>query len=406
MRRTRWGSSSKPRAAAPARATRSRGRLWCLWLACLALIPGTSLGANLTIELDAAEFVLDDSKSPPPDSASWAPQSLPDNWNLSRPGQGGNGWYRLRFDLPRQPDQLYAVYVRKLSMNAGFYVNHAYIGDGGRFEEPVARNWNRPQFFTIPPEILQPGPNVLYVRLWAYPNSRGGLGSIKLGPEAELRPEYERRYFIQTVLPQLCNIVVVGLGVFALAFWTRRRTESTYVLFFAFSLLWALRSTHMYIRDIPVPAFYWEIWVISSFGWCALLFTVLGMRYSGLRWPRFEKILLVYAVLGPILMYLASPAELNSVANTWSFVIVPVSTFFLGFFIREAWRDRTLGSTLLAVVWALMIAASVHDGLVHRDKLAFDSFYLVSYVMILLCFTMGWREAAAFSGTEPRRPSW
>jgi signal transduction histidine kinase len=389
MRRAKWDSSGRPPVARPSQEFRWRCLL-CFPLIWIVLLPASSRAGDLILKVDSAEFVFDDSKSPPPDSSSWKPQSLPDNWNLSRPGQGGNGWYRLRFELARQPDQLYALYVRKLSMNAAFYVNGAFLGSGGRFEEPVARHWNRPQFFTIPPDLLKQGGNVLHVRLWAYPTSRGGLGEIRIGPEAGLRPEYERRYFIQTILPQLCNIVVAALGLFAFALWARRRTEPTYVLFFVFSLLWAFRSTHMFVRDIPVPTFYWDIWVQSSFGWCALLFIVLAMRYSGLRWPRFEKILLVYAALGPVLMYIAGPTKLHGAANNWSFVIVPVAIFFEGFLIREALRNRTLVSALLATVWALIIVASVHDGLVHRDKLEFDSFYLVSYAMILLSFVMGW----------------
>jgi signal transduction histidine kinase len=333
---------------------------------------------------------MDSGTAPPPDAAPWQPQPLPDNWNLSRPGIGGFGWYRLKFDLPRRPDRLYAIYVRKLSMNAGFYVNGSHLGDGGRFEEPVARHWNRPQFYTIPSNALVAGPNTLYVRLRAYPNSRGGLGEIEIGPEAELRPQYERRLFIQTILPQLCNIVVAALGLFAFALWVRRRTEPTYVLFFVFSLLWAFRSTHMYVRDIPVSTFLWDIWVQSSFGWCALLFIVLAMRYSGLVWPRFEKVLIAYGVLGPLVMYAAGPEKLHIVANNWSFVIVPVALVFEGFLIRTAWRKRTLVFALLAAAWGLVVLASVHDGLVHRDRLAFDSFYFVSYAMIPVSVVMGW----------------
>lgn len=367
-----------------------RGK-WCLlFLAWMALMPEWSRAAEPTLTLDAAEFVLGDSKSPPPDASPWTPQRLPDNWNLSRPGAGGTGWYRLRFELPDRPDSLHVVYVRKLSMNASFYVNGAHFGSGGQFEEPVARHWNRPQFFTIPPHLLRQGPNLLHVRLFAYPNSRGGLGEVRIGPASELRPQYERRYFIQTILPQLCNIVVAALGVFTLALWAKRRTEVTYVYFFVFSLLWSLRSTHMFVRDIPMPAFYWDIWVQSSFGWCALLFTVIGMRLSGLRWPLFEKVLLVYGALGPLLMYAGGPDRLHGIANNWSFVIPPVSMFLAWFLIREALRERTVVSALLATVWVVIILAGVHDGLVHRDQLAFDSFYVVSYAMIPVSLGMGW----------------
>jgi signal transduction histidine kinase len=355
-----------------------------------ALVPVPARADDGAIDLTAAEIVLDESASLPTDAQSWKPQPLPDNWNLTRPGHGGLAWYRLRFSLPREPDGMYAVFVRKLSMNAAFYANGTLIGSGGSFEEPVARHWNRPQFFTIPPGLLKAGDNVLYVRLRAYPNTRAGLGKVTLGPAMELRPVYERLYFIQTILPQLCNIVVASLGLFALALWARRRAEPTYVLFCVFSVLWALRSTHMFVRDIPVSAFYWDIWVQSSFGWCALLYIVLAMRYTGTRWPRFEKLLIAYGVAGPILMYLAGPSRMHAVASNWSFVIVHVGILFEVFLIKAALRQRTVVSALLAAVWGLIVAASVHDGLVHRDKLDFDSFYFVSYVMILLSFVMGW----------------
>ena len=373
---------------------RSTRRPACLnvWvsLAWIALICAPCHGAEDILSLSTADILLDASAGPPSDAQPWAPVQLPDNWNLSRPGQGGQGWYRLRFTLRNQPDELYAVFVRKVSMNAAFYVNGGLLGSGGSFEEPVARHWNRPQFFTIPPALLKSGDNVLHVRLRAYPNSRGGLDSVALGPAAELELAYERRYFLQTVLPQLCNIVVASLGIFALALWWRRRAEPTYVLFCVFSVLWAVRSTHMFVREIPVSAFVWDIWVQSSFGWCALLFIVLALRYSGLRWRGFETVLLLYAIAGPVLMYLAGAERVHSVASNWSFLIVPIAIFFEGFLVRAAIRQRTVVSVLLATVWGLIILASIHDGLVHRDKLAFDSFYFVSYAMILLSFVMGW----------------
>jgi signal transduction histidine kinase len=232
------------------------------------------------------------------------------------------------------------------------------------------------------------------VRLWAYPNNRAGLDRIEFGPQSELQPKYERRYFVQTILPQLCNIVVLVQGLIALVIWARRRSEDYYVFFFAFSFLWAIRSTHMFVRDIPIPGFYWDIWVQSSFGWCAFLFNVFALRYSNVHWPWLEKSFLLYAALGPILMYLAGPIKVHAVASNWSFVIVPLGIFCEAFLIRTALRTKSLEDILVASVWALVILASIHDGLVHRDKLAFDSYYLVSYVMILLCLVVGWHQTS------------
>ncbi len=365
---------------------------WVLF--CLGVFPTTAVALDRVQTLDSAEFVLDNSESPPSDSAPWQRLTLPDNWNLSRPDQGGFGWYRLSFDGSAATPELQSIYVRKLSMNASFYINGAFLGSGGTFEEPVARHWNRPLFFSVPPAFLKPGHNQLQVRLWGYPNNRAGLDQIELGAYSELHPKYERRYFIQTILPQLCNIVVLAQGLIALAIWARRRAETYYVFFFAFTFLWAIRSTHMFIRDIPVPAFYWDIWVQSSFGWCALLFNVFALRYSNVHWPWLERSFLIYAVLGPIVMYLAGPIKLHAAASNWSFVIVPLGIFCEAFLVRTALRSRSFEDTLVAAVWALVIAASIHDGLVHRDKLAFDSYYLVSYVMILLCLVVGWHQTS------------
>lgn len=342
--------------------------------------------------LASAEFTLDGSELPPQNSTEWRRLSLPDNWNISRPGQGGFGWYRLAFNVQSASLEVQSIYIRKLSMNASFFVNGQFLASGGSFEEPVARHWNRPLYFPIPPALLKPGLNQLQVRLWAYPNNRGGLGPVELGPARILHPRFERDYFVQTILPQLCNIVIFVQGLIALAIWVRRREEAYYIFFFAFTFLWAIRSTHMFIRDIPVPAFYWDIWVQSSFGWCVVLFNIFALRYSRIRWPWLEICFLIYALLGPFLMFLADPIKLHAAASNWSFFIVPLGIFCEAVLIRTALRSRKIEDALVASVWALVVLAGIHDGLVHRDKLAFDSYYWVSYVMILLCLVVGWQQ--------------
>jgi two-component system, NarL family, sensor histidine kinase UhpB len=377
MRRAVWSCSER----CPLSRARSTIALRGLTLLCCFMV--CSAGAvGETVTLDQAQFLLDASASPPSPAARWRPQPLPDNWSLTRPDVGGFGWYRLRFQIPRAPEPLHAIYARKLSMNAQFWINGTPVGDGGGFAEPVARNFNRPLFFVIPPMLLREGENTLHVRLWAYPNSRGGLGEIRIGAESVLRPQYERRYILQTIFPQLCNIVVATLGLFTFALWVRRRKEPIYGFFSIFSLLWAVRGTNLIVRDIPIASFPWEIWVYSSFGWCALLFTALAMRYCAIQRPGADWLLTAYALLGPVWMYLAGPNGVHIAANNWNFVIVPIAIFVDVSFIRHAMLERSVSHMAMAVVFAMLIGAAVHDGLVHRNVLAFDSIYLTSYFMI------------------------
>src|SRR5258708_31384847 len=78
----------------------------------LALLPwAAAADEDAVLTLDSARFIRGDSPWPPADFARGQSQSLPDNWLISRPGVFGYGWYRLRFDLPRQPHRQYGVFL-------------------------------------------------------------------------------------------------------------------------------------------------------------------------------------------------------------------------------------------------------------------------------------------------------
>jgi hypothetical protein len=101
----------------------------------LAAAPAAADAGASPLRLDSAAFILSDSAEPPPDSAAWQAQALPDNWLGSRPGVSGYGWYRLRFDLPAAPDMPYAVYVPLLECAGALYVNGVFAGQAGAFAQ-------------------------------------------------------------------------------------------------------------------------------------------------------------------------------------------------------------------------------------------------------------------------------
>ena len=109
---------------------------------------GIAFGAAAApmLTLDSAQFIHSDAAEPPPDSAPWQPQSLPDNWKVSRPKVFGYAWYRLRFDLPEQPDQPYAAYIPWLRTIGAFYVN----GPPGYPYKPVQSTAERLPAMPVP----------------------------------------------------------------------------------------------------------------------------------------------------------------------------------------------------------------------------------------------------------------
>lgn len=357
-------------------------------------------GGEGVLLLNQAAFVLSDSSTPPPNDATWGPQALPDRWDLSRPGVGGIGWYRTRFHLSPRQDPTYAVYLPRVNMNAAVFVNEVLVGSGGRFEEPVARNWNRAQFFLVPPNLLQPGVNTIHVRLRSYPNSRGGISAIRFGEESLLRPGYERRFFIQTTLSQVISVSLGALAALVLLLWIRCRFDPVYGTFGFAALLWAIRSAHYYLREIPISHFYWEWFAHSSLGWVMALLFVFSMRYLGLRRPRFERALWICGLIGPALMFAAGAERLFAAAALWFATLFPVSLFLWGILIRGVRRRPTIDGALLVGVWIVNTGLGVHVWLAHRNFLPFESLYWMHYGSLAMFLVVGWMLADRFVRTR------
>ena len=121
-------------------------RLLLLWLALCGLAR-----AAPPLVFDAAEFAATSDARPPAANAAWRALPLPDLWRVHHPATLEHGWYRVRFARPADDAPL-ALYLPRLGMNAALWLNGHPLGDGGRMDEPLARNWNRPLLFVLPRE--------------------------------------------------------------------------------------------------------------------------------------------------------------------------------------------------------------------------------------------------------------
>ena len=202
----------------------------------LLLVPLVASSADDPIlRLTQAEFILSDAPEPPPDSAPWRPQMLPDAWWDSRPSASGYGWYRVRFSLPDQPQHPYAAYVTRIRTAGAIYVNGIYAGRTGPFDQ--IESVGSPQLFVLPPSLLRAGPNTLHFRLLRTEGRAGLLTTVRLGEDTLVRPIYERRLFLETTMAQFNCAFSAVLGLFVLLLWMRRPQESMYGYFGVTALL-------------------------------------------------------------------------------------------------------------------------------------------------------------------------
>ncbi|MEO8133662.1 MAG: sensor histidine kinase [Betaproteobacteria bacterium] len=350
---------------------------------------------------DSAESLHDSSDIPPPDAAAWSPQKFPDNWNITRRGIGGTVWYRFDFRM-HAPTAAYAVYLPRVSMNAAVYVNGLLVGSGGSFDEPVARNWNRPLYYLIPPGVLKDGKNRVHIRVRGYPDLDGGLSAPIIDLDSALADDYERALFWRIILAQTTSLLIVAVGIFMLMLWVRRRQDAAFGYFGFASLLWAFYTADLYVRDIPVPTFYWELAIRSSFHGFALLLALFAIDYATTDPPQVRRLratLWVMMALVPVTFFIGEASSLFVLSSVWHFTTFIAATGASMLALGVAWRRRSWQAVSLSAIGFLTIAFALHDVLVKGGWLADDNVNLLMYAAPPLFLGIGWMLTDQFIRT-------
>ena len=331
--------------------------------ALLFLLATSNVQASEVLELHDAEFVMQPGDIPPAEDAQWAPLKLPDLWSVSRPGAGGDGWYRLRFTLHESPSEVQGVYLPRLCMNAAVYLNGMFLGDGGKFSDPISRNWNRPLLFLAPPSLLQPGENTLLLRVHSPSYSLGSLSAVHVGPESELRPEYEGKFFWRITLNQAVTLIIAAMGLFMLDLWRRRRQDTMFGFFGLSSLVWSVHSSNLYIQSIPFAARLWETIIASSVQVFVSLIMISLLRFLGLRKPPLERVLWLILFASPLSQLLMPESWSIPAAMIWHLATLFSSLAVVWYLLRTALRTPQLDILLLIGALCLSIVFGIHDWL-------------------------------------------
>ena len=81
----------------------------------------------------------------------------------------------------------------------------------------------------------------------------GGMPVVMLGPADELRLGHAQDQWLDLALPQALNLASLGLALFMLTVWLRRRTEVAMGCFGALALLAALRNLAYFSTVVVGP---------------------------------------------------------------------------------------------------------------------------------------------------------
>ena len=361
------------------------------WLASMGFACN-ALAAPASQTIEHARFLLADDEHPPADEGAWSNVQLPDNWSVTRKQASGIGWYRMTFDVASNPPHGVAVLVQRLSMNGEFYVNGVRLLSGGSMSAPVTRNWNTPFFFEVPAPLLRAGRNVLDIRVYAYRNNNGGLGTVQLGDPTALQAKY---FFLNAlhvkgaILSFAVALVAAFIGIVA---WLRMGHDATYGFFGLAMVAWVVRYANYFVQDVPINPTLYGLAVNSAQGWFFIFFTSFLLRLTRVRWPRAERALYLTGVLGTAGIGAASLGwvPLWIVIGVWSFVWVPGSVALLLASARHAYKRRSVLAGLAALVAWLYVPLTFRELLITSGFMNFDASYIAHYVGAPLAALISW----------------
>ncbi len=350
--------------------------------------------ATLAVDLPPlvrTEFAAIAGATPPAVDAAWHETILPDDWQKDR-RPIVEGWHRLRFHVADDAAP-WAVYIPAVHMNAAAWVNGRFVGDGGRFEDPVARNWNRPLFFPISRHLLVPGENLLHIRVKADRAGGGLLSPVYVGRDEPLRAAYTRRFSFRVTALRGIAISQTVLLLFLTALWAQRRRDTVYGWFAAASLAWTLTWPNLLVVAIPVPARVWVLlWYLAG-GWFVLFLVCFVLDFIGERSPRINRALLLWGLVGStVLAVLAASGSswFEAGARAWAAPQYAAGAYAVGRVGVALWRNPTSFELRVAYVSGLvLVGCALQDWPILVGLLGREHSFYVPYAAPLCQSAMG-----------------
>lgn len=326
------------------------------------------------------------------------PIELPEYWSPERRVRHDEATYTFPLHLDRAPDELWGVFVPRLSMNAAVWVNGHFVGDGGRLEPPLSRNANRPLYFPISTGILHAGENVIRLRLVIEPSFPGLLDPFFVGPATALRPAFENRYRFQVVALQAVAMTSVAVALLIFAVFARRDEQGANAWFATSLLLWAVVLAIGFVRDPPLHGRAWEfLGPAAQAGLVYCLIRAFHLRIFGHRLAARERLALVVFGIPGIVTALAPTRYAFTAWIAWQVITGSAVVYVMILIVHTMKRGLITHPKTLAVAAFLGTVFVVHDlASVFYGK-PISGFWLSAYAASVALLFSGWTILASLA---------
>jgi signal transduction histidine kinase len=340
--------------------------------------------------------------------------SLPYNWDRQHHGHTGTAVFEIPLQLDIPPFEPYAVYFSRVGNRAEIWLNGVLLsrfGDLGRANrEDYAK---APQYVLIPAQLLE-RENLFRIIIHADGGRRGGLSTMLVGPEVEVREHYHSVYRWLVNGSIAVSVFSLLVGVIALLLWATQveftpgappRRAGLYLSAGVAEMCWMLRLSDPALTDPPLAWPWWGVLQTLAYaGWfCgSALFChyVAGWhRHASMRWVRF----IVWALLltSAPAAWLALTQQNDVYLTGW----YGFATFlFIGYAAVYFWgsvRQPTTEHVLVAAAGVFNVLVGFRDWVVIRASSNFAEISWMRYSSVLFGLALGYivitrfREASA-----------
>lgn len=341
---------------------------------------------------------------------------LPYNWDRQHHGQPGAAVFEIPLRMAQPPAEPYAVYFPRVGNRAEIWLNGILLSRFGDLDQPNREDYAKaPQYVLIPAQLLQRD-NLFRITVHADGGRRGGLSSMMVGPDVEVRERYESVYRWRVHGSVAVAVFSLVVGAIALLLWATqveqapdapRQRVGLYLSAGVAEMCWMLRLSDTAVTDPPLG---WPGWgvlqTVAYAGWfcCSALFchAVAGWhRHPSMRWVRAAAWALM--LTAPMAAWLAYTRHNDAYLTGW----YGFATFlFIGYAAVYLWgavRQPTNEHLLVAGAGVFNVLVGLRDWLVIRassDSSHFSEVAWMRYSSVLfgltLCYIviMRFREAS------------
>jgi len=320
------------------------------------------------------------------DQSKWKTVKLPHDWYLDHV-ELAVGWYHYQFNIEAVPLELWAVYIPSVQMNAKVYLNGVALGDGGRFRDPVARNWSRPLYFSIPSTLLKKGNNSIVIKVKADPISYGILSTVYLAEEKRLKPSFERMYFLRYTVNQFIFIALILMALLMIMLWRHRKHESLFAWLALSILAWSVHDLNLMMVNIPVSTKLWHWISFSSMLWFTITATIFVQHYCGRVNYSYQRFTFLVGIALPLVNIFIA----DQYFYLFGFRVVIGIALIMGIYpvvrlLQHAWLESHSGVLLVLFAGQSMLVFGMHDMLMVYHVIEREDGYFIQYAAPIALF--------------------